>query len=228
LSTATKYLIAPSILSADFTQLGEQIAACESAGADWIHVDVMDGHFVPNITMGPLIVEACRRATKLPLDVHLMIEKPENHLEAFIKAGANRLTVHVETCPHLHRTLGHIKSLGCQAGVTSNPGTHVYQIEPVLHLADLVLVLSVNPGFGGQAFLVETIGKVTELRRKLDAMGSDAYLEVDGGIAANTLPLMQKAGADVFVCGSAVFKHPKGIAEGIKVLRERIQPLSEG
>ena len=202
----TNYIIAPSILSADFTRLGGQLAECESAGADWIHVDVMDGHFVPNITMGPLVVEACRRATKLPLDVHLMIEKPERYLESFAKAGANRMTVHVETCPHLHRTLGYIKSLGCEAGVTLNPGTPVSMIEPVLHLADLVLVLSVNPGFGGQSFLVETLGKVTELRRKLDAIESKAHIEVDGGIAANTLPLMQKAGANVFVCGSAVFK----------------------
>ena len=216
----TNYIIAPSILSADFTRLGEQLAECESAGADWIHVDVMDGHFVPNITMGPLVVEACRRATKLPLDVHLMIEKPERHLEAFAKAGANRMTVHVETCPHLHRTLGYIKSLGCEAGVTLNPGTPVSMIEPVLHLAGLVLVLSVNPGFGGQSFLVETLGKVTELRRKLDAIESKAHIEVDGGIAANTLPLMQKAGANVFVCGSAVFKYPQGIAAGIKALRD--------
>lgn len=216
----TKYIIVPSILSADFTHLGEQIAECEAAGADWIHVDVMDGHYVPNITMGPLVVEACRRATKLPLDVHLMIEKPERHLEAFAKAGATRITVHVETCPHIFRTLEHIKSLGCPAGVTLNPGTPVLMIEPVLHLADLVLVLSVNPGFGGQSFLVETVGKVTEIRRKLDAIGSEAYLEVDGGIAANTLPLMQKAGANVFVCGSAVFKYPQGITAGIKALRE--------
>jgi ribulose-phosphate 3-epimerase len=216
----TKYIIAPSILSADFTRLGEQLAECESAGADWIHVDVMDGHFVPNITMGPLVVEACRRATKLPLDVHLMIEEPERYLESFAKAGANRMTVHVETCPHLHRTLGYIKSLGCEAGVTLNPGTPVSMIEPVLHLADLVLVLSVNPGFGGQSFLVETLGKVTELRRKLDAIESKAHIEVDGGIAANTLPLMQKAGANVFVCGSAVFKYPQGIAAGIKALRD--------
>jgi ribulose-phosphate 3-epimerase len=216
----TEYIIVPSILSADFTHLGEQIAECEAAGADWIHVDVMDGHYVPNITMGPLVVEACRRATKLPLDVHLMIEKPERHLEAFAKAGATRITVHVETCPHIFRTLEHIKSLGCPAGVTLNPGTPVLMIEPVLHLADLVLVLSVNPGFGGQSFLVETVGKVTEIRRKLDAIGSEAYLEVDGGIAANTLPLMQKAGANVFVCGSAVFKYPQGITAGIKALRE--------
>src|SRR3972149_2717156 len=144
-------IIAPSIHASDFTRLAEEISACESAGADWIHVDVMDGHFVPNISMGPFIVEACRRATNLPLDVHLMVEKPEGHLEAFAKAGANGITVHVETCPHLHRTLGFIKSLGCRAGVTLNPSTPVSTIEPVLHLADLVLVLSVNPGFSGQA-----------------------------------------------------------------------------
>jgi ribulose-phosphate 3-epimerase len=222
------YIIAPSLLSADFTHLADEIAACESAGADWIHIDVMDGHFVPNLTMGPMIVEACRRATKLPLDVHLMIEKPEQHLEAFAKAGATGLTVHVETCPHLHRTLDYIKSLGCRAGVTLNPGTSITAIESVLHLADLVLVLSVNPGFGGQAFLVEAVSKVTELRRRLGAMGSSADLEVDGGLAANTLPLVQKAGANVFVAGSAVFKYPKGINEGIKALRESIsQPHAE-
>jgi ribulose-phosphate 3-epimerase len=223
-----KYIIAPSILSADFTCLADQIAACESSGADWIHVDVMDGHFVPNLTMGPLIVEACRRATKLPLDVHLMIEKPEQYLESFAKAGASGLTVHVETCPHIHRTLDYIKSLGCRAGVTLNPGTSILAVESVLHLADLVLILSVNPGFGGQAFLVEAISKVTEIRRRLNAMGSSADLEVDGGLAANTLPLVQNAGANVFVAGNAVFKHPKGIKEGIKALRESIsQPHAE-
>ncbi len=218
----TNYIIAPSILSADFTQLASQIAACESAGADWIHVDVMDGHFVPNMTVGPLIVEACRRATKLPLDVHLMIEKPERYLEAFAEAGASGLTVHVETCPHIHRTLEHIRSLGCRAGVTLNPGTPVVMIDPVLHLADLVLVLTVNPGFGGQAFLSETIGKITEIRRRLDGIGSEAYLEVDGGIASNTLPIVKNAGANAFVSGSAVFKYPRGIQAGIWALREAI------
>jgi ribulose-phosphate 3-epimerase len=216
----TDYLIAPSILAADFAHLADQLAACESAGADWIHVDVMDGHFVPNLTMGPLIVEACKRVTGLPLDVHLMIEKPEGLFEAFAKAGASGLTVHVETCPHLHSTLTQIKSLGCRAGVTLNPGTPVAMIDPVLHLADLVLVLTDNPGFGGQAFLSETIGKITEIRRRLDAIGSKAYLEVDGGIAANTLPIVKNAGAKVFVSGSAVFKHPKGIEAGIRALRE--------
>src|SRR5262245_29150709 len=143
----TKYILAPSILSADFTRLGDELTACELAGADWIHVDVMDGHFVPNITMGPFIVEASKRATKLPLDVHLMIEKPERHLEAFVRAGADHLIVHVEACPDLHQTLGQIKSLGCKAGVALNPGTPIEAIEPVLSEADMVLVMTVNPGY---------------------------------------------------------------------------------
>jgi len=222
-----KYLIAPSIVSADFLQLKEAIAACESAGADWLHVDVMDGHFVPNLTMGPFLVETFKRATKLPLDVHLMIEQPERYLEAFAKAGASHLTVHVETCPHLHRTLQHIKSLGCLAGVTLNPGTPVSAIEPVLHFADLVLVMSVNPGFSGQAFLPETVGKVAQIRKKLDEIKSSAYLEVDGGIAAETLPKMKDAGANVFVAASAVFNHPHGIEAGIGALRDSINQISE-
>jgi ribulose-phosphate 3-epimerase len=222
LNTLTDYLIAPSILAAEFTHLADQIAVCEAAGADWIHVDVMDGHFVPNLTMGPFIVEACKRVTKLPLDVHLMIEKPEQHLEAFAKAGASGLTVHVETCPHLYRTMEQIRSLGCRAGVTLNPGTPVSAIVPVIHLADLVLVLSVNPGFSGQAFLPESIGKVADVRKRLDDLGSAADLEVDGGLAANTVPLVKNAGANAFVAGNAVFKHPKGIQAGIRALREAI------
>ncbi|MEW5830744.1 MAG: ribulose-phosphate 3-epimerase [Chloroflexota bacterium] len=213
-------IIAPSILSADFLRLGEQLAECEAAGAGWIHVDVMDGRFVPNISMGPVIVEACRRATQLPLDVHLMIEQPERHLEAFARAGADHLTVHVETCPHLHRTLQQIKELGCKAGVTLNPGTPAAAIQPVLHLADLVLVMSVNPGFSGQAFLPETVAKVAEIRATLDAINSPARLEVDGGISAGTLPQMRAAGADVFVAASAIFNHPAGIANGIQALRQ--------
>jgi ribulose-phosphate 3-epimerase len=215
----TKYIIAPSILASDMTQLGNEIAAAESAGADWIHVDVMDGRFVPNITMGQFIVEACRRATKLPLDVHLMIEKPEDHLETFVKAGASRLTVHVETCPHLHRTLGYIKTLGCEAGVVLNPGTAVGAIEPVLGLADLVLVMSVNPGFGGQSFIPESIGRVAEIRNKLDELDSSAWLEVDGGVSPETISQLKKAGATAFVAGTSVFKHPQGIEAGIKALR---------
>ena len=214
------YIIAPSILSANFQRLGEEIAICETAGADWVHVDVMDGNFVPNITMGPVVVEACNRATSLPLDVHLMIEKPERHLEAFAEAGANTLTVHVETCPHLHRTLQQIKDLGCQAGLTLNPSTPAIAIQPVLHLADLVLVMSVNPGFSGQAYLSEMEAKVAEIRQMLDAIKSSAWLEVDGGISSETLPRMFMAGANAFVAGNAIFKHPEGIAAGIQALKQ--------
>lgn len=217
-----KYILAPSILSADFLHLGEQIAACEAAGADWIHVDVMDSHFVPNLTMGPFIVEACRRATKLPLDVHLMVESPERLLEAFAKAGTSHLTVHVETCPNLHSTLQEIRALGCAAGVTLNPGTPVTAIEPVLHMIDLLLVMTVNPGYSKQTFLPETTSKVATLRRMLDAIGSSAWLEVDGGISAQTLPEVRKAGANAFVAAHAVFDYPEGIAAGIAVLRKQM------
>lgn len=218
-----QYIIAPSILASDMTQLGDEIAAAESAGADWIHVDVMDGRFVPNITMGQFIVEACRRVTKLPLDVHLMIEKPEDHLETFAKAGASGLTVHVETCPHLHRTLQLIKSLGCKAGVVLNPGTAVGALEAVLGEADLVLVMSVNPGFGGQGFIPEAIGRVAEIRKRLDALGSSAWLEVDGGVSVETISKLKEAGATAFVAGTSVFKHPQGIEAGIKVLRDYLK-----
>jgi len=218
----TKHILAPSILAADFTKLGEEIRAAESAGADWIHVDVMDGRFVPNISMGQFIVEACRLVTQLPLDVHLMIEKPEEHLETFAKAGASRLTVHVETCPHIHRTLQFIKSLGCKAGVTLNPGTAVGAIEPVLGEADLVLVMSVNPGFGGQEFIPESLSRITEIRKKLDALGSYAWLEVDGGVSVETISQLKEAGTTAFVAGTSVFKHPQGIEAGIKALRSHL------
>ena len=208
------HLIAPSIVSADYLRLREDIAACEAAGADWIHVDVMDGHFVPNITMGPFLVAAYKRATSLPLDVHLMIEQPERYLEAFAKAGAAHLTVHVETCPHLYRTLQEIKSLGCLAGVTLNPGTPVSAIEPVLHLADLVLVMSVNPGFSNQTFLPDAVGRVAQLRKKLDELKSTAYLEVDGGITPEILVQLKNAGANAFVTAHAIFSHPQGIEAG--------------
>jgi ribulose-phosphate 3-epimerase len=217
-----KYILAPSILSADFRQLEAALKICETAGADWIHVDVMDGAFVPNITLGPLIVEACRAATQLPLDVHLMIEKPERHIEAFAKAGANTITVHVETCPHLHRTIQQIKSLGVHAGVTLNPATPAVLIQPVLHMVDLVLVMTVNPGFGGQSFIAETLPKIAELRRMLGEILSPAWLEVDGGIGEKTMPQVIKAGATAFVAGNAIFKHPDGIAAGIRSLRAKI------
>jgi ribulose-phosphate 3-epimerase len=218
-----KHLLAPSILSADFTRLSDELAACESAKADWIHIDVMDGHFVPNISMGPFIVEACKRATKLPLDVHLMIEKPERYLEAFAKAGASVITVHVEACPHLHRTLQHIRSLGCKAGVALNPGTPSAAIEAVLTEADLVLVMSVNPGYSGQKFISSAVAKVKEVRKKLDALKSSAWIEVDGGIDVETLPKMRKAGATIFVAATAVFKHPRGTRAGIKALQNAIR-----
>lgn len=214
-----KYILSPSILSADFARLGEEIAEVEAAGADWIHVDVMDGHFVPNITMGPFIVATCRRITTLPLDVHLMIEKPERYIEAFAKAGASGLTVHVETCPDIVGALRQIKSLGCRAGAVLNPETPVGKIQPALTEADLILVMSVHPGYSGQSFIPETIDKVSEIRKKLNALRSSAWLEVDGGIDTQTLPKMKEAGASAFVAATAVFKHPEGAAEGLRTLR---------
>ena len=216
----TKYILAPSILSADFTRLGEELAACEAGQADWIHVDVMDGHFVPNITMGPFIVEACKRGTKLPLDVHLMIEKPERHLEAFAKAGASHIIVHVEACPSLHQTLQQIKALGCKAGVALNPDTPATAIDPLVGEADSILVMTVNPGYSGQLFIASMIPKVLEIRKKLDASASPAWLQVDGGIDAESLLKTQEAGATVFVAATAVFKHPEGTMAGIKSLQD--------
>ncbi len=214
------FLIAPSIIASDFTHLADEISVIESAGADWLHMDIMDGHFVPTITVGPLFVQACKRATKLPIDAHLMISDPDQYLEVFAKAGANNITVHVETCPNLPQTIQKIKSLGCTAGVTLNPATPASALDSVLPLIDLVLVMSVNAGFSGQTFMPEMISKVEEIRNKLNALRSNAYLEVDGGISAETLPLMYKAGANVFVAGSAVFGHPQGAGEGIRVLRQ--------
>ena len=213
------FLISASILSADFAHLGEQIAALEEAGADRVHVDVMDGHFVPNITIGPFVVETCRRITSLPLDVHLMIEKPERYLEAFAKAGASLLSVHVETCPHLYHTLQVIRQLGCQSGVVLNPGTPAAAIQEVIPLVDLVLVMTVNPGFVGQVFLPQMMVKIAQVRRMLDEVNTKALLEVDGGINAATLPQAYQAGARVFITAQAIFKHPKGIQAGIDELR---------
>lgn len=199
-------LVAPSILSADFTRLGEEVAALEKAGADWVHVDVMDGHFVPNITLGPMVVGALRKATSLPLDVHLMIEDPSRYLEAFAQAGADTLSVHVEACTHLHRTLAQIRSLGKRVGVSVNPATSEDTLRYVLGLVDVVLVMSVNPGFGGQSFLREVLPKVAAIRSMIAASGYAIDLEIDGGITTETAPEAISAGANVLVAGNAVFR----------------------
>lgn len=215
----TSYIFSPSILSADFSRLGEQIREAEAAGAGWIHIDVMDGHFVPNITMGPFIVETCRRITDLPLDVHLMIESPHNMVDAFAKAGADILYVHVENSPNLHNLITKIRSLGCRPGLVINPGTSPLLLEPVLHMVDVVMVMSVNPGFSGQSFIPEVLPKITQIRKMMDITKPDAVIAVDGGITAETLPAVLQAGAQVFIAASAIFKHPQGIAAGLEALR---------
>ncbi|HEV2147845.1 MAG TPA: ribulose-phosphate 3-epimerase [Longimicrobiaceae bacterium] len=214
--------IAPSILSADFTRLGEQIREAEQGGADWIHVDVMDGHFVPNLTIGPLVADAARRSTTLPVDVHLMIEQPERYLDAFAKAGADHLTVHVETCPHLHRTLQRIRELGVRAGVTLNPATPVETLTEVLPYVDLVLVMSVNPGFGGQSYIPTSTAKIARVRRMIDEAGlaGRVELQVDGGVAPDTIAEVVGAGATVVVAGSAVYNRRASVANNLRALRE--------
>jgi len=198
-------LIAPSILSADFSILGEEIRNVEAAGADWIHIDVMDGHFVPNITIGPLIVEAVNRVTDLPLDVHLMIERPDQFIPEFVKAGADLIAVHVEACAHLNRTVDLIKSAGCRAGVVLNPATSLKSIDWILEYVDFVLLMSVNPGFGGQSFISNTLDKIRSLRKTIDDRGLSTLIQIDGGVNAKTISDISAAGADVFVAGSAIF-----------------------
>ncbi len=211
--------IAPSILSCDFARLGEGIAAVEQGGADWIHVDVMDGHFVPNITIGPVVTKGARRATELPLDVHLMISDPDAYLEAFHAAGANVVTVHQEACRHLHRTVIRIKELGMRAGVAVNPATSLETVRDILPELDLLLVMSVNPGFGGQSFIPASIGKVRRARAMLDEVGSAADLEIDGGVDASNAAAIAEAGATVLVAGSAVYGHPGGPGAGVQAIR---------
>jgi ribulose-phosphate 3-epimerase len=213
------YLIAPSILSADFSNLRGAIETVERAGADWIHVDIMDGHFVPNMSMGRKALEACRQITQLPLDVHLMVQAPENFIEWYAESGADHLTVHVEATPNLHRILQRIRELNCRVGVTLNPGTSASALDMVLHMVDLVLVMTVNPGFGAQTFLPETLPKIREIRQKLDQINPQAVIQVDGGISSKTIDQVIEAGAQVFVAGNAVFKHPNGPAAGVTALK---------
>jgi len=214
--------IAPSILSCDFSRLADEIQTVESGGADWIHVDVMDGHFVPNITIGPIITAGARKATDLPLDVHLMIEQPDRYLEAFVDAGADWLTVHAEACTPLHRTVQRIRELGARAGVAINPATPLASLTDVVPYIDLLLVMSVNPGFGGQSYISASTAKVRDARTLLDEMGSTAELEVDGGVDAGNVGELQAAGASVVVAGSAVYGHVDGAAAGVRLIRDAL------
>ena len=221
-------VISPSILSADFSRLGDEVRAVDQAGADWIHIDVMDGRFVPNITIGPLIVKALRPVTQKPLDVHLMIVEPEKYVEDFAKAGADIISVHAEhnASPHLHRTLGQIKELGKQAGVVLNPSTPLELIEYVLDLCDLVLIMSVNPGFGGQSFIPAVISKIRKLREMCDARGLNPWIEVDGGLKTDNTWQVLEAGANAIVAGSAVFK-ANDYAEAINGIRNSKRPVPQ-
>ncbi len=212
-------MIAPSILSADFSRLGEEIRAVEDAGADVIHIDVMDGHFVPNITIGPLVVRAVRRVTSLPLDVHLMISDADRYVQDFADAGADWITVHVEACDHLHRTIHRIRDLGKKAGAVLNPATSLTTLDIILPDLDLVMLMSVNPGFGGQSFIESSLGKIRRLREMIEAVGRPIGIEVDGGVSPATIAAVAEAGANIFVAGSAIF--------GREDYRARIREMKE-
>jgi len=214
--------LAPSILSADFARLGEQVEEVAKAGADYIHVDVMDGHFVPNITIGAPVVAAIRRVTSLPLDVHLMIEHPERYISDFYNAGADIITVHVEASPHLYSTIHAIKELGVKAGVSLNPATPLSTIDEIIHHVDLVLIMSVNPGFGGQDFIPQALPRIANMRKILDDRRPSVELEVDGGITADNAPEIAEAGADILVAGNSVFRAKEGISRAMQRLREAV------
>lgn len=216
----SEVIIAPSILAADFTRLGQQVSDAVAAGGDWVHIDVMDGRFVPNITMGPLIVEAVRRVTDVPLDVHLMIVEPERYIDAFASAGADHITVHYEVSPNLHRTLQQIRETGCKTGVALNPHAPASALDEVLHMIDIVNVMTVNPGFGGQTFIHETLNKISQLRQRAEQRNHTLQIEVDGGIIPGTAAKVAAAGADVLVAGTSIFGHEGGIAQGIRGLRD--------
>ena len=217
------YRIVPSILSADFLNLGKAIEECATAGADWFQLDIMDGHFVPNIALGPGFVEACRRATDLPLDVHLMIENPDRYLRDFAAAGANSITVHYEVCPEPADILGTIRKLDMNAGIALNPETPVKKIKDVLGLVDIVLVMTVHPGFSGQSFVETSPEKIGRLRSLIDSAGLNLQLQVDGGINAKTAPVCAAAGANNFVAANAIFQHPEGITAGIRALQYSLE-----
>lgn len=215
-------VLAPSILSADFGRLAEEIRAVEEGGAEWIHVDVMDGHFVPNITLGPMITAAADDATDLPLDVHLMIESPERYVDDFVRAGADVLTVHAEACPHLHRVVQQIREAGAAPGVALNPATPLAAVEEIAHEIDLLLIMTVNPGFGGQAFIEHSYDRISRARQLLDRVGSQARLEIDGGASAGNAAALVRAGADTLVAGSAVYRHPDGPGAGVRAIRQAL------
>lgn len=213
-------ILSSSILSADFAWLAQQIQAAEQGGVNWIHVDVMDGVFVPNITMGPFIVQTCRRITALPLDVHLMIDHPEKHIQAFAQAGASILTVHIENTPHIHRVIEQIHELGCKAGIAINPGTPAGTLQAVIPYVDQVLVMTVNPGYSGQEFIPGMVSKIAQVREMISAQNSKALIQVDGGITPQTIGAVVNAGARSMVAATAIFKVPQGIAAGIAALRK--------
>jgi ribulose-phosphate 3-epimerase len=218
----TEITISASILSADFANLTDQIRQAESAGVDWIHVDVMDGSFVPNITMGPFIVATIHRITRLPLDVHLMIDNPDRHIEAFAQAGATNLTVHIENTPNIHRTLQAIDDLGCHPCIAVNPGTPANRLEAIIPYVDMVLVMTVNPGFSGQKHIPGMSSKISQVQQMLKAQNRTARIEVDGGINSTNLPVLVKAGANTIVSATSVFKFPGGIAAGVQALRSSV------